>query len=582
MIRQDRSAPKVIFHADDLGLSLGFNEGILDAALNGLLTSTCIRVNGAAYADAIARVVPALRRHGVGIGLHLNIVEGKSSKRSVAGAKLCDSDGRYRLGFAKLWLHSRDRELLGEIEADFREQIERALADLGNIEHLNSHQHSHAVPAIFDLTCRLALEYGIPHVRLTRERFYVAGPFWRHLRPWYAANLVKWLVLNWTAMQNRRNARRRGVQIADGFVGVLYTGHMRTETVLRGVARAARYAGATVEVLLHPARILGRADEIFLDSGVRDYVIEHERHAELDTLTGPQLDRAVRHAGWTLQTMSGTPVVRPAQKPRPQPAARLRTIVVLDETPFYQPGWFQRLLGCPLLDVVAVAIVKLPNGGLLQSYLLANWRRLGVRPLLRLGCKSVWLRVLDRLPRFIRGDFTGSCARVAEEFRIPHRTVQKVNTDEFRSWVKAFDPDLIVSSNSLVFGEDLLRIPKLGCINRHSALLPSLGGVLPVFRAIQFRHSHTGVSVHRMVRALDKGEVLSRKYIPIFPDDSLDRLYQLCFTMSYEATVEAVTRLRDGSDAALGDDAALEPSYYSFPTPADWREFNARGIPFIQ
>ena len=580
MIQQDQHGPKVTLSADDLGLSLGFNDGILEAARDGLLTSTCIRTNGTAYDDAVTRVVPALRRHGVGIGLHLNIVEGRSTRSGIACGKLCDADGRYRLGFAGLWLNSGNAELLREIETDFRDQIERALADFGEIEHLNSRRHTHAIPAIFGLTCRLAAEYRIAQVRLVQEPFYYAGPFWRHLRPWYAANSVKRLLLNWTARKNRRTARQWGVKVADGFVGVLYAGHMQIDTVLQGVRSAERRGRSTVEVLLHPARILGRADEVFLNSNVRDYVIDHERHAELETLTSPELAAAARRAGWTLQTLSGAPIVRPAAKPKLPTPPRVRAVAVLDETPFYQPAWFQRLLGSPLLDVVATAIVKLPKGGLLQSYLLANWRKLGLAQLARLAAKSVLLRILDRLPRAVRGDFTASCTRLAREFGVPHRTVQKVNTDEFRSWVKRFEPDLIISSNSLVFGEDLLRIPKLGCINRHSALLPSLGGVLPVFRAVQFGHAHTGVSVHRMVRAVDRGEVLSRKYVPIFPDDTLDRLYRLCFTLSDVATEEAVTRLRDENAAPL-QDAAPEPSYYSFPAAADWEEFHKRGIPFI-
>ncbi len=54
----------IIFHADDLGLSDGFNDGILEAAIDGQLTSTCVRVNGAAYQDAVSRIIPQMPHVG--------------------------------------------------------------------------------------------------------------------------------------------------------------------------------------------------------------------------------------------------------------------------------------------------------------------------------------------------------------------------------------------------------------------------------------------------------------------------------------------------------------------------------------
>ena len=223
MVTEIRDDPvKIVLHADDLGLSLGFNEGILASATHGLLTSTCIRVNGTAYRDAIDRVIPSMPH--VAVGLHLNIVEGRSTREHIgANETLCAPDGTYRLGFFSLLRHSRNPSFLAEVEADFRDQIERARKDLA-IDHLNSHQHSHAIPAIFELTCRLAVEYGIPFVRLPRERLYAAGPFWRHLRKWYALNFIKSIVLNAMAIRNAGTAARYSVQTPHAFVGILYTG----------------------------------------------------------------------------------------------------------------------------------------------------------------------------------------------------------------------------------------------------------------------------------------------------------------------------------------------------------------------
>ena len=577
----NKEPPNVVLHADDLGLTLGFNEGILVCATKGLLTSTCVRVNGAAYHDAVNRIIPQIPH--VSIGLHLNIVEGRSTRQVIGQNEiLCRPDGSYRQGFVSLLINSFKPTFLAEVEADFRDQIERALKDLGSIDHLNSHQHSHAIPAIFTLTCRLAVEYGIPVVRMPNEPLYLAGPFWRHLRSWFARNLVKWSVLKLMAIVNERIAARWGVHTPNRFVGILYTGFMTVETVMVGIQRAAR-PGRLIEVLLHPAYILGHRDETFLDAEVRDYVYDPARRYEISVLTSPKLRDGIHDAGSRITNLRGTAVPVPSMiGAAAHDGRRLRTIVILDETPFYQPSYFQRLMrDCTDIEVVAVAIVVLPKGGKLQSYLTRKWRELGPFQLFRLGLKSIFLRTLDRLPRFIRGDFTGSILRLARESHLPYRVINKVNTYDFRNWVSAHSPDLIISSNSCSFGSELINIPRVACINRHSALLPSYGGILPVFRSVQFGKSYTGASIHYMTEGLDKGGVLSRKFVPIFPGDSLDRLYRLCFLASYDATVEAVSRLRSDRNSLPISDDGIRHSYFSFPESADWAMFRQRRIPFI-
>ena len=73
------NSSKVIFHGDDLGLTLGFNHAIKETHNNGLLTSTSIRANGLAFEDAIKNVVKTCPN--LSVGVHLNLVEGKVSDK---------------------------------------------------------------------------------------------------------------------------------------------------------------------------------------------------------------------------------------------------------------------------------------------------------------------------------------------------------------------------------------------------------------------------------------------------------------------------------------------------------------------
>jgi len=66
---------KLIVNADDFGRSPGINRGILDAHLNGIVTSTTVMIN---YPDAAPGLEQALlKAPDLGIGLHLNLTSGR-------------------------------------------------------------------------------------------------------------------------------------------------------------------------------------------------------------------------------------------------------------------------------------------------------------------------------------------------------------------------------------------------------------------------------------------------------------------------------------------------------------------------
>jgi predicted glycoside hydrolase/deacetylase ChbG (UPF0249 family) len=64
----------LVVNADDLGLTVGVNNGIFDAHDRGVLTSASVFANARATEDAVAR---ALRRPALGVGLHLTLVDGQ-------------------------------------------------------------------------------------------------------------------------------------------------------------------------------------------------------------------------------------------------------------------------------------------------------------------------------------------------------------------------------------------------------------------------------------------------------------------------------------------------------------------------
>lgn len=325
----------VIIEGDDLGLLYSFNEGIRTAYHEGVLTSTCLRANGYAYEHAVREVLPACPGLGVGVHLCLNEAEPVAPRSEVPN--LLEGRGQLRGGY--LWLRrlARTRSGLRQIERELRAQIERVVADNIQIDHLNSHQHVHMIPAIFRLTCRLAREYRIGSIRLTREAGYYAGGWRKTLQPWVNTNLLKLLLLNSYARINETAAGNYGLVTTDYFLGVTYTAHMSRTAVLAGL-ESTPYG--CVELLLHPAIGPDPRDRHYPTRSLARYVAAPQRRRELKSLCSDALAGFLQREGWNIMTYSGWSNQVQQHQPRVStPAVPAAVVEFCNQLPLRCPPW---------------------------------------------------------------------------------------------------------------------------------------------------------------------------------------------------------------------------------------------------
>ncbi|MGI8393386.1 methionyl-tRNA formyltransferase [Leucobacter sp. W1038] len=150
-------------------------------------------------------------------------------------------------------------------------------------------------------------------------------------------------------------------------------------------------------------------------------------------------------------------------------------------------------------------------------------------------------------------------AVAAKELGIP---VFRANTlsDEATAWVRALTPDLgvIVAYGGLV-REPLLSLPVLGWINLHFSELPRWRGAAPVQRALQAGEQRLGVSVFRLVEALDAGDILTRDSREFPPGTSAGQALTELADFGTRALLEAIDLLQ--SDEAAGEPQTGEATY---------------------
>jgi predicted glycoside hydrolase/deacetylase ChbG (UPF0249 family) len=236
---------RLIINADDFGFTRDVNAGIVHAHTHGVLTSTTLMANGDAFADAVrlARETPSLD-----IGCHLVLVQGRSL---ITGKPLPESP---RALLAELALKRLN------VYAELRAQIEKIVAEGIRPTHLDTHKHTHLVPAVFRQLVRLASEFRIPYVRLPLD---ASIPFTR--MP--AERFYK------------RSAARLGVRMPDHFLGFRLTGSFTESSFATALSKL---PDGITEFMCHPGFLgpeLQAASTRLKESRVR----------ELEALTSPRI-----------------------------------------------------------------------------------------------------------------------------------------------------------------------------------------------------------------------------------------------------------------------------------------------------
>lgn len=101
----------------------------------------------------------------------------------------------------------------------------------------------------------------------------------------------------------------------------------------------------------------------------------------------------------------------------------------------------------------------------------------------------------------------------------------RLRDEFFADQLRALRADLgVVAAYGRILPESTLAVPPMGMINVHASLLPHYRGAAPVHRAVIAGEPETGVTIMRVVKALDAGPMLSAGRRPIGPDETSDEL----------------------------------------------------------
>jgi chitin disaccharide deacetylase len=228
----------LVVNADGFGASETGNRAIVKSFREGIVRSTSLMPNGHAFEDAVRH---ALETPGLGVGVHLTLVGEKCVAPASELGAMVAKDGSLPETYSTFARDFMARRFgVGEVHAEIRAQIDRVLATDIVPTHIDSSQHLHMLPAIFDLVLSEAAGSGIPAVRVSLE---AGGPS----RGGLIVRLLQTLMLPRIGRMRLLRVRNAGLNVADWFWGL---GVPMNETNLMDTLRGLR--PGVNEIMCHP------------------------------------------------------------------------------------------------------------------------------------------------------------------------------------------------------------------------------------------------------------------------------------------------------------------------------------------
>jgi methionyl-tRNA formyltransferase len=98
----------------------------------------------------------------------------------------------------------------------------------------------------------------------------------------------------------------------------------------------------------------------------------------------------------------------------------------------------------------------------------------------------------------------------------------------------------VVTAYGQILPRPILDLPRFGCLNVHTSLLPRYRGAAPIQWAILHGDAETGVTIMKIDAGLDTGDILTQATTPIHPEDNSETLHDRLAGMGADLLVRTI------------------------------------------
>ncbi|HZI42609.1 MAG TPA: methionyl-tRNA formyltransferase, partial [Gemmatimonadaceae bacterium] len=166
--------------------------------------------------------------------------------------------------------------------------------------------------------------------------------------------------------------------------------------------------------------------------------------------------------------------------------------------------------------------------------------------------------------------------QIAIDEGIPVVQPERPRGDEFLAELVQLEPDLsVVVAYGHILPKSVIELPGRGTVNIHASLLPALRGAAPIQAAIRDGLVETGVTIMRMVPALDAGPIIFQARTPVLEDETYGELSLRLSELGALTLVEALSLMELGDAREQPQDDSLATYASKIDRAATWLDWSA-------
>ena len=162
-----------------------------------------------------------------------------------------------------------------------------------------------------------------------------------------------------------------------------------------------------------------------------------------------------------------------------------------------------------------------------------------------------------------------------------YQPIKVRNNPEFLEEVKKLNPDLIcVVAYGKILPQELLDIPKYGCVNVHGSLLPKYRGAAPIQWAVLNGDKKTGVTTMFMNAGMDTGDMILKEEVEIGEDETTGELWNRLKMIGANLLIKTVKEIENGTATRTKqpEEGTMAPMLSKEMAKIDWKNKTANDI----
>lgn len=164
--------------------------------------------------------------------------------------------------------------------------------------------------------------------------------------------------------------------------------------------------------------------------------------------------------------------------------------------------------------------------------------------------------------------------KLAEQYQVPVYQPMTLRDELVQKQIAELSPDLIVVvAYGKMLPKEVLKIPRLGCINVHGSLLPKYRGAAPIQWAVLNGEKITGVTTMYMAEGMDSGDIILTAETEIGEAETSGELFERLKVLGAELLMKTLGQLQEGTARRIpqnDEEATLAPMLKKEMANIDW------------